>query len=106
LDCAPYDRWQNTDGIDHNDWFSYGMGDCVASFKKIVSVAKATIIDHSPRICRSFAIITTKPNELYAELHDRLPVVLKPETWSEGSARSLQTPASLRPYSRPTHQKE
>jgi hypothetical protein len=27
---------------------------------------------------RSFAIITTAPNELCAELHDRMPVVLKP----------------------------
>src|SRR5215471_4399800 len=30
---------------------------------------------------RSFAIITTTPNELCAELHDRMPVVLAPETW-------------------------
>ena len=31
---------------------------------------------------RSFTIITTAPNELCAELHDRMPAVLKPETWS------------------------
>jgi putative SOS response-associated peptidase YedK len=30
---------------------------------------------------RSFAIITTRPNNLYAELHDRMPVVLKPDIW-------------------------
>jgi putative SOS response-associated peptidase YedK len=30
---------------------------------------------------RSFAIITTTPNELCAGLHNRMPVVLKPETW-------------------------
>src|SRR5882724_11483009 len=30
---------------------------------------------------RSFAIITTAPNELCAELHDRMPVVLKPDGW-------------------------
>jgi putative SOS response-associated peptidase YedK len=30
---------------------------------------------------RSFAIITTTPNELCAELHDRMPLVLAPETW-------------------------
>jgi len=30
---------------------------------------------------RSFAIITTTPNELCAELDNRMPVVLKPETW-------------------------
>jgi hypothetical protein len=32
---------------------------------------------------RSFAIITTKPNELCADLHNRMPVVLKPEAWPE-----------------------
>jgi putative SOS response-associated peptidase YedK len=32
---------------------------------------------------RSFAIITTSPNELCAELHNRMPVVLKPEVWPE-----------------------
>jgi putative SOS response-associated peptidase YedK len=30
---------------------------------------------------RSFAIITTQPNELCAELHNRMPAVLKPEMW-------------------------
>jgi putative SOS response-associated peptidase YedK len=30
---------------------------------------------------RSFAIITTIPNELCAELHNRMPVVLKPAGW-------------------------
>jgi len=30
---------------------------------------------------RSFAIVTTAPNELCAELHNRMPVVLAPETW-------------------------
>ena len=30
---------------------------------------------------RSFTIITTTPNELCAELHNRMPVVLKPDTW-------------------------
>jgi putative SOS response-associated peptidase YedK len=30
---------------------------------------------------RSFTIITTTPNELCAELHNRMPVVLKPDVW-------------------------
>jgi putative SOS response-associated peptidase YedK len=30
---------------------------------------------------RSFAIITTTPNELCARLHNRMPVVLKSEHW-------------------------
>jgi putative SOS response-associated peptidase YedK len=32
---------------------------------------------------RSFAIITTTPNELCAELHDRMPVVLSRDVWPE-----------------------
>ena len=32
---------------------------------------------------RSFAIITTTPNDLCAELHNRMPVVLAPQVWSE-----------------------
>ena len=30
---------------------------------------------------RTFAIITTTPNELRAQLHNRMPVVLKPAAW-------------------------
>jgi putative SOS response-associated peptidase YedK len=29
---------------------------------------------------RSFTIITTTPKELYAPIHDRMPVILPPET--------------------------
>jgi putative SOS response-associated peptidase YedK len=32
---------------------------------------------------RSFTIITTMPNELCAPIHDRMPVILPPETWPE-----------------------
>jgi putative SOS response-associated peptidase YedK len=37
---------------------------------------------------RSFTIITTPPNELCAKLHNRMPVVLKPEGGRCGSAKS------------------
>ena len=30
---------------------------------------------------RSFAIVTTEPNELCAQLHNRMPVVLAPDAW-------------------------
>ncbi len=30
---------------------------------------------------RSFTIVTTTPNELCAELRNRMPVVLKPQAW-------------------------
>jgi putative SOS response-associated peptidase YedK len=32
---------------------------------------------------RSFAVITTEPNELCSRLHNRMPVVLHPEAWPE-----------------------
>ena len=51
---------------------------------------------------RSFAIVTTAPNALCAELHNRMPVVLGPETWpawlGEESADARQLKAMLAPY--------
>src|SRR5215471_4175781 len=51
---------------------------------------------------RSFAIITTTPNELCAELHDRMPVVLAPATWpawlGEEPAVLSELKALLAPY--------
>ena len=51
---------------------------------------------------RSFAIITTMPNELCAELHNRMPVVLKPETWrvwlGEEPADASAVQALLAPF--------
>ena len=40
---------------------------------------------------RSFAIITTEPNELCAELHNRMPVILNPDTWPVWLGRSPRT---------------
>jgi putative SOS response-associated peptidase YedK len=45
---------------------------------------------------RSFAIITTKPNELCAELHNRIPVVLAPETLAGLARGGADDPAKLK----------
>jgi len=51
---------------------------------------------------RSFAIVTTEPNELCAELHNRMPAILAPEAWpawlgeepaDEAQLKSLLAPA-------------
>jgi putative SOS response-associated peptidase YedK len=51
---------------------------------------------------RSFAIITTTPNEVCAELHNRMPVVPGPETWpawlGEEPVDARQLTAMLAPY--------
>jgi putative SOS response-associated peptidase YedK len=51
---------------------------------------------------RSFTIITTTPNEICAEVHNRMPVVLPPETWStwigEEPAEPGQRKSLLMPY--------
>jgi putative SOS response-associated peptidase YedK len=51
---------------------------------------------------RSFAVVTTTPNELCAELHNRMPVVLGPEAWpvwlGEEPADLRQLKALLAPY--------
>src|ERR1700730_11874396 len=51
---------------------------------------------------RSFAIITTTPNELCAELHDRMPVIHGPRVWpawlGEEPADPARLKAVLEPY--------
>ena len=44
---------------------------------------------------RSFTIITTTPNELCAELHNRMPAVLKPETWPVWLGEELGDASSI-----------
>jgi putative SOS response-associated peptidase YedK len=45
---------------------------------------------------RSFAIVTTKPNELCAELHDRMPVVLGPAAWAAWLGEEPSEPSELK----------
>ena len=45
---------------------------------------------------RSFAIITTTPNELCAELHDRMPVVLGRAAWPTWLGEEPAEPSELR----------
>jgi putative SOS response-associated peptidase YedK len=51
---------------------------------------------------RSFAIITTTPNQLCAEIHNRMPVILKPGAWpvwlGEKPADVPQLKSLLAPY--------
>jgi putative SOS response-associated peptidase YedK len=51
---------------------------------------------------RSFAIITTAPNELCAQLHNRMPAIIAPEAWpawlGEEPADEVQLKALLVPY--------
>jgi putative SOS response-associated peptidase YedK len=51
---------------------------------------------------RSFAIVTCAPNELCAELHNRMPVVLAPESWplwlGEEPAEPRRLKGVLAPY--------
>jgi len=51
---------------------------------------------------RSFAIVTTEPNELCAQLHNRMPVVLAPKAWpawlGEEPADEAKLKSLLAPY--------
>jgi putative SOS response-associated peptidase YedK len=51
---------------------------------------------------RSFAIVTTTPNKLCAEIHNRMPVILNPEAWpawlGEEQADMPQLKALLAPH--------
>ena len=45
---------------------------------------------------RSFAIVTTSPNELCAELHKRMPVVLGSEAWPTPPGEEPSDPRQLK----------
>jgi putative SOS response-associated peptidase YedK len=45
---------------------------------------------------RSFTIITTTPNELCAPIHNRMPVILPPEAWSEWLGEEAAEEAMLK----------
>jgi putative SOS response-associated peptidase YedK len=45
---------------------------------------------------RSFAIVTTEPNELCAQLPNRMPVVLAPEAWPAWLGEEPADPAQLK----------
>ena len=45
---------------------------------------------------RSFVVITTKPNELCAELHNRMPVVIGREAWRAWLGEEPSDPHELK----------
>jgi putative SOS response-associated peptidase YedK len=45
---------------------------------------------------RSFTIVTTRPNELCGELHNRMPVILPPHTWQVWLGEEPADPAQLK----------
>jgi putative SOS response-associated peptidase YedK len=45
---------------------------------------------------RSFAIVTTAPNALLAELHDRMPVIIAPENWPAWLGETPADPEHLK----------
>ena len=44
----------------------------------------------------SFGIVTTEPNELCAQLHNRMPVVLPPDVWPAWLGEEPADPAQLK----------
>ena len=47
------------------------------------------------RVVRTFTIVTTRPNDQMADLHDRMPVVLPDSAWSTWLDPELEDPAEL-----------
>lgn len=58
-----------------------------------------SLFDEKPEPIESYTIVTTAPNAMMAELHDRMPAVIDPsdqDTWLCGSVEEAK--ALLRPY--------
>jgi putative SOS response-associated peptidase YedK len=45
---------------------------------------------------RSFTIVTTTPNELCGQIHDRMPVILPPDMWSQWLGEEAAEPGELK----------
>ena len=60
---------------------------CLVPVDNFYEWKKTATGKHAGEWVRSFAIITTTPNELCAELHNRMPVVLEPQVWPEWLGR-------------------
>jgi putative SOS response-associated peptidase YedK len=90
-------EWKNTER--GKQPYAIGLAD-----RGIMALAGLPENWHSPagEWIRTFAIITTTPNELCAELHNRMPIVLKPQAWpawlGEQPADVPHLKALLAPY--------
>jgi putative SOS response-associated peptidase YedK len=49
-----------------------------------------------PERLKTFTILTTTPNKLMAEVHNRMPVMLAPDTWPKWLGESTVTSAELK----------
>lgn len=58
---------------------------------------------HAPdgSLIKSCAIITTRPNELMAPIHNRMPVILAPHDYAQWLDPAPRSPESLQPFLRP-----
>ena len=54
------------------------------------------------RVVRTFTIVTTRPNDQLASLHDRMPVVLPDRAWETWLDPALDDPAELQGLFEPT----
>lgn len=57
--------------------------------------------DDDAALLRTCTIITTGANAALAPIHDRMPVILPPETWDTWLDRSVTAPADVLPLLRP-----
>jgi putative SOS response-associated peptidase YedK len=57
--------------------------------------------ERDPGVEGSCTIVTTDPNELLRDIHDRMPVILEPEDWNRWLDPDLRKVSVLRPLLRP-----
>ena len=54
------------------------------------------------RVVRTFTIITSRPNDQLADLHDRMPVIVPDDAWDRWLDPALEDPAELQGLFEPT----
>jgi putative SOS response-associated peptidase YedK len=89
-------EWKKVDGKTKQPYAFAMKGGGLFAFAGIWSRWKA---EDSSLACDSYSIITTEANELMAEVHVRMPVILKPQDYNRWLTPQSRPPVDLlRPY--------
>lgn len=90
-------EWKKISAKEKQPWFITTIDRAPFAF---AGVYEGWIPREGPRL-ETFAIITCAPNSLIAPLHDRMPVMLAPESWPMWLGEQLVSPDRLKTLLKP-----
>ena len=100
LPASGFYEWQSVDGV-KQPWYisprGAERGAPPFAFAGLFEAWRPAVRTEDTEWLLTCCVITTAPNGVMAPIHDRMPVILPPETWAAWLSRELQDPATLTP---------